>query len=1323
MGTSPTVTPHPLRRRLLRAFLILLLLAGAIVGWAALFGIPVDLGAQRVSVARLLSEQTGRTVKIDGTLQLRIGLRPQLQLGELRIGQPRGFDDGDFLRIGSAELKLDLLPLLRRQFRADRLSARDVRLELRQRDDGEGNWTFGSDAPPPAQASGDGLQAADAAGIDIRQIDLDNITIVYRGGSAPAREFRLDRLDAALPIGSGVTLRASGLLERSMPYTLAIDGGELRALLRGQRGWPVSLQLDFAGGRLDAQGKLGGADGEIRFGLGAPDLAKFGKVIGLPLPDAGAAGLSGIAQFGPGIVRINGLSGVLGKSQMAGWLAFDSRGNKPRLAGALGVQTLDLRPFLGQKDDEEPADLAALYRSLQNAKLDLQPLREIDAELQLGVNQWLGLPGEIRGGSLQLQLRDGRLTVPVEATVEQVPLRGAFEADAASQTLSLHFRAADSPIGGLARFLTGVPGIDGHLGELALDVAAQGVQGNALMRTLSATMQVARSRLSYGNPADGGKDTANGKDGARPVDFTLDRLRMNVGGTRALTGELKGSLLGKPLQASLSGESLLAVMAQGGSPVSLTVQTGRIAARVSGQLRGTDQSADLQFSLGAERAGDVAAWLGLNPRSTLPIALAGRVSGTAERWAVSNLVFQVGDSSLYTDVDQATVDRRLRLNASLVIASVNLAQLDGLLPPPAPARPGQRASLDIPVLPARLVLEDADVRVRARDIRGTQLTLGEMGFDGRVRDGHMQSSPFFAEIAGTRYEGAVALDLRAAEPRAQFWLSAANVDLGRVLRELRLAANIEAGVDRFNVYIDSRSSRLASLMANATVAGEIGGGRLALRDPNMKTQLQVALARGSLSARPGERAALQLSGAIDQTPVEVSLRSATLKELSDMARRVPFELTVDAAQTRLQLAGSVDRDISARDVELALEARGPAFATLDPLAKASLPPWGPWSAVGRFRMGARGYAVDDLRLQVGSSRLTGRGTMDTTQGRPKVDIALSAPLVQLDDFRLDGWSAVGGDASSGKDKPAAKTDTQALRRKATEASGRAQALLSRENLLQADATLVVNVEQVKSGADLLGQGRLQARLADGRAEIGPVTVSMPGGRAEWRLSYEPREQDVLAALKVDIENFDYGVIGRRIKPDSDLDGRFSLQMDVSSRAPQLSQLLAHGNGSIDFAVWPRQLRAGIFDLWAVNLFVALLPTLDPKNESLINCAVGRFALNDGQLKQKQLVIDTGRIRVTGNASVDFDREKVKLRLQPQAKTAQFLSLETPIEVNGSFDDFSIGPNAGDVLQTVVRLATSVVWVPLKKLFGERLPADGADVCNVTLRPARSGAAK
>lgn len=69
-----------------------------------------------------------------------------------------------------------------------------------------------------------------------------------------------------------------------------------------------------------------------------------------------------------------------------------------------------------------------------------------------------------------------------------------------------------------------------------------------------------------------------------------------------------------------------------------------------------------------------------------------------------------------------------------------------------------------------------------------------------------------------------------------------------------------------------------------------------------------------------------------------------------------------------------------------------------------------------------------------------------------------------------------------------------------------------------------------------------------------------------------------------------------------------------------------------------------------------------------------------------------------------------MRLQPQAKTAQFLSLATPLEVKGSFLDYSISPNAGDVLDTALRMATSIVWVPIQRLLSAKVPEDGSDVC-------------
>lgn len=1289
------------RRRWPFVLLLLIAMAGGLLG-VILAGITIDASAQRAAVARWLSQQVGREVMLDGSLQLKLGLRPALRVGDIRIAQPAGFGSDDFLRVGEIEVRLDLRPLLQGQLRADRLAARDLRLVLRESEDGGNNWTFPDAAAPAPSGQDADFQAADLSGIDIRALDLERITIVLDSGAEPVA-FRLEQLQATLPIGGGLALRAHGSVDQTMPYQLTIDGGELRDLLSGRPGWPVALQLDFAGGRLSARGKLGEADSRISFGLGAPDLKTFGRVIGVPLPDVGVVGLTGVVSLKPGVVRIDQMSGLLGKSQLAGWLQLDGRQPRPQLAGALGVAALDLRPFLGEdSSDDPPADLQQLYRSLSAAKLDLQALNLLDIDLQLGVAQWLSLPGDIRDASLQLKLDGGKLSMPIAATIEGVPMTGRLEADAtrALPAFSLAFAARRAEIGNLAAFMLGVPGIAGELGELRLQLAAQGTRGDALMRSLQVTVGLRDSQLSYGNGP-----------GGKPVDFTIKRLSLAIAGSTPLLGNLDGRLLGQPLQATLTGESLATLVEQGSAPLSMTIQTGRIAARIEGVLDGDDHSADLRFSLGAERAGDVAPWLGLNPNSTLPIALAGRVRGTLEKWSLSQLVFQVGDSSVYSDLDQATVDQRQRLSARFDIASVDLRQLDGLLPPSKPRVQGEKPSLDIPILPARLVLDDADLQLRARDIRGSQLELGELGFDGRVRNGYMQSSPFFAEIAGSRYEGAIMLDLREAEPHAQLWLSAAGVDLGKIARQLKLAKDLDATVARVALYIDTRSRLLSTMMANAQVAGEFDGGLLRLRDPNTGGQLTLGLNRGVLSAQPGQRVALALDGTVDAIPVMVHLRSATLSELADLRRRLPFELALEAASTSARLSGSMDRDIEARDMTLALEMRGERLNSLDKLLRVALPPWGPWSATGRFRMDARGYAVDQLQLGVGGSQLQGRGALDTGSGRPRLEIALHAPLVQLDDFPLAGWTVM-------DDKPApsgSALDAEAMRKKAIEASDRVQGLLSRELLSRADLTLSIRVDQVKSGADLLGEGSLDARLHDGRADIGPIAVRMPGGEATGRLRYEPGEQDVLAALKLDIDRFDYGVIGRRLRPGSPVDGRFSLHVDVNSRAPRLSQMLAHGNGRIDLAVWPRNLPAGVFDLWAVNLLVALLPTIDPKNESVVNCAIGRFGLKAGKLTHEQLLIDTSRMRVTGSAAADFGTETLSMRLQPQAKTAQFLSLATPLDVSGRFDDFRVGPNPGDVMQTLLRLATSVLWVPLQRLFSEKVPRDGADVCEKPLK--------
>jgi hypothetical protein len=239
----------------------------------------------------------------------------------------------------------------------------------------------------------------------------------------------------------------------------------------------------------------------------------------------------------------------------------------------------------------------------------------------------------------------------------------------------------------------------------------------------------------------------------------------------------------------------------------------------------------------------------------------------------------------------------------------------------------------------------------------------------------------------------------------QLWLSADNVNAGRIMQQLKLANDMQASLDHVGFYLDSQSSQLSGLIAKAQLQAEISGGKLSLQDKNTKSSINIAINQGALTAIPGEKLKLLIAGNFDETPLDISIQTASAKDLINPSLRVPFELVIKSVQTELTLSGSLDRNIESRDVELALKVQGQRLNHLDKIFKVALPPWGPWSVGGQFRMSNRGYEVKNLRLQVASSILNGRGVMDTESGRSKLDVVLNAPLIQLEDFPTQGWTA------------------------------------------------------------------------------------------------------------------------------------------------------------------------------------------------------------------------------------------------------------------------------------------------------------------------------
>jgi hypothetical protein len=263
---------------------------------------------------------------------------------------------------------------------------------------------------------------------------------------------------------------------------------------------------------------------------------------------------------------------------------------------------------------------------------------------------------------------------------------------------------------------------------------------------------------------------------------------------------------------------------------------------------------------------------------------------------------------------------------------------------------------------------------------------------------------------------------------------------------------------------------------------------------------------------------------------------------------------------------------------------------------------------------------------------------------------LAAPRVQLNDFKLEGWSLV----EKKQKAPAKPLSVEEVRAQAKQAAAQGQKLLSPEVLRSIDAFLDVAVEEVLSGADKLGSGTLKAQLSDGKFVLDPAEVNVPGVSARIAFSYQPTDTDV-ACRPTSKSIGSTMVLARRIKPGTDMQGLFiqpnSTRVKDAGR-PDAACKRAHRfcRPAADFKSAFRSVGG--------EPFVALLPAVDPASGVQDQLRGGSLHLARWQAHPgRNLRTPAGC--VSGVGKVDFATEELAFRLAPKAKSPQFFTWPRP----------------------------------------------------------------
>jgi AsmA protein len=168
-------------RKLLKVLGILVGLVVALIV-AAVIILPMifDPNDYRDEISALVKEQTGRELTISGDLKLSVFPWLGVAVGGVQLSNAPGFGAAPFVALGGAEVRLKLMPLLRKEVEMSTVSIRQLQVNLARNAKGVTNWddlikaTAGAETAPktkpqsePTAEGGVALAALAIGGLEV----------------------------------------------------------------------------------------------------------------------------------------------------------------------------------------------------------------------------------------------------------------------------------------------------------------------------------------------------------------------------------------------------------------------------------------------------------------------------------------------------------------------------------------------------------------------------------------------------------------------------------------------------------------------------------------------------------------------------------------------------------------------------------------------------------------------------------------------------------------------------------------------------------------------------------------------------------------------------------------------------------------------------------------------------------------------------------------------------------------------------------------------------------------------------------------------------
>lgn len=410
----------------------------------------IDWNALKGPIERMASARSGRTVTIDGPLDVHVwSWTPHATVTGLTVGSPPWEASRPMVHVERLNVQLKLLPLLKGDVILPRVELVRPNVYLHRDASGRANWTFESTRPSNAPAGRPPkLPVVRDFLIQSGRLTLrDEILHLEVDGSVQAHEKQSKDDPHAFRIQGKGTIN-------DQPFRMDVAGGPLINLDPDQP-YPFDMQLNAGEVRVASNGTvkkpfdLGRLQLKVRATGG--DLADLYYLTQLAMPNTPPFDIAASVERDLEVFKVTNIVGTVGKSDVSGELTVDASRKRPSVRGELTSKQLRLRDLVAslgaqpttsgtlQKQDEKPKPsqkgatekAPANARLFPTARLQVNRVRAMDADVRYRAQAVEAGSLPLKQVAFNIKLDDGLLQVaPFEFQLPQGKLTGTTRIDA-----------------------------------------------------------------------------------------------------------------------------------------------------------------------------------------------------------------------------------------------------------------------------------------------------------------------------------------------------------------------------------------------------------------------------------------------------------------------------------------------------------------------------------------------------------------------------------------------------------------------------------------------------------------------------------------------------------------------------------------------------------------------------------------------------------------------------------------------------------------------------------------------------------------------------